>query len=188
MGARFLVWTVEATRGFDSAWVTLDGDRLTAEGQAAALIPQPYSLSYRLETDDACITTRMQVSARWDGGSAELDLRHDDAGWTVNGERRPDLDGALDCDLQACPLTNVMPIRRHGLHRAPGEHEFVMAYIDVPTLKVDTSPQHYTHLRRTDDGGALVGYSSGDFSSDLTVDADGLVIEYPRLARRLEPR
>jgi hypothetical protein len=33
----------------------------------------------------------------------------------------------------------------------------------------------------------VVRYSSGDFESDLTIDADGFVVEYPKLgAHRVE--
>jgi hypothetical protein len=45
----------------------------------------------------------------------------------------------------------------------------------------------YTHLRLTDDGGAVVRYRSGSFQSDLTVDQDGFVVVYPKLGRRVEP-
>ncbi|MBO0840542.1 MAG: putative glycolipid-binding domain-containing protein, partial [Sciscionella sp.] len=34
--------------------------------------------------------------------------------------------------------------------------------------------------------GARVRYASGSFSADLTVDADGVVIDYPTMARRVE--
>lgn len=34
--------------------------------------------------------------------------------------------------------------------------------------------------------GAIVRYPSGAFQSDLTIDADGFVVEYPQLGRRIE--
>lgn len=115
-----------------------------------------------------------------------LDLRRYGGHWTVNGERRPDLDDALDCDLAACPLTNTMPILRHQLHRQPDDHTFLMAFIEVPSLRVVPASQRYIHLREFD-GGAVVRYQSGSFQSDLTIDADGFVVDYPKLGRRLEP-
>jgi hypothetical protein len=63
-----------------------------------------------------------------------------------------------------------------------------MAWVSVPDLAVRPSGQTYTHLGRTGDGGGRVRYASGSFRSDLEVDADGLVVEYPRLARRLTSR
>jgi hypothetical protein len=130
----------------------------------------------------------MMVTSRWAGGTASLDLRRDDAGrWTVDGEQRPDLQAALDLDLACCPLTNTMPILRHGFHRAPGHHEFLMAFIEVPGLRVVPSHQRYSHLQPLTRGGAIVRYESGSFQSDLTIDGEGLVVEYPRLGRRLAP-
>lgn len=182
-----LVWSIDETAGFDSAWVSAGEGSLRADGRAGGLSPEPYWLSYELETADAYVTRRMAVAAQWESGSAILDLRRDESGWTVNSEARPDLDGALDCDLAACPLTNTMPILRHDLHRGPGDHEFLMAFIEIPRLRVVESRQRYTHLQITDDGGAVVRYRSGSFQSDLTIDRDGFVIEYPKLGRRVEP-
>ena len=181
-----LLWTIDETAGFDAAWASVNGGRLEADGRAAGLRPRPYWVEYRLETGEAYATNLMAVESRWDGGSARLDLRRQDGRWTANGEDRPDLADALDCDLAACPLTNTMPILRHDLHRATGEHDFLMAFIEVPSLRVVPSRQRYTHLRLLDGGGAVVRYASGSFQSDLVIDADGFVVEYPQLGRRAE--
>jgi hypothetical protein len=184
-----LVWAVDAITGFDTAWVDVEEERLTAEGQQVGLKPRPYSVRYRLETAEAFVTARMTVESRWDGGTAALDLRRDaEHGWTVDGEPRPELAEGLDLDLAACPLTNTMPILRHGLHRGPGERKLLMAFIEVPSLRVVPSRQHYAHVRKLTGGGAVVRYRSESFQSDLTIDADGFVVDYPRLGRRLAPR
>lgn len=184
-----LLWELDEMSGFDTAWVTLGVGRLDAEGQQTGLSPVPYWVRYRLTTAERFVTARMEVESRWEGGAARLDLlRADDGRWTVDGEPRPDLDEALDLDLGACPLTNTMPIRRHDLHRRTGQHDFVMAFIEVPGLRVVPSQQRYTHLRLIEGGGAVVEYRSGSFRSELTVDTDGLVVDYPQLGRRVEPR
>jgi hypothetical protein len=183
---RLLLWEIDETAGFDTAWATIKDGRLRAEGRAVGLRPQPVWIDYRLDTGDEFVTRAMDVEARWDSGSASLRLRNDGGDWTVNGEPRPDLDGALDCDLMACPLTNTMPVLRHALHREPGEHELLMAFITIPTLEVMPNRQRYTFLRRVE-AGAQVRYASGSFRSDLTIDEEGFVIEYPQLGRRIEP-
>ena len=183
-----LVWAVDAIAGFDTAWVTLDAERLTAEGHQSGLIPHPYWLQYRLETAPGFVTTRMTVVSRWNDGAASLVLARDSAGhWNIDGEPRPDLEGALDVDLAGCPLTNTLPILRHGLQHGSGDREFRMAFIDVPSLRVELALQRYTHVRKLANGKALVRFRSGSFSSDLTIDADGCVVDYPSLGRRLEP-
>jgi hypothetical protein len=184
--ARLLVWEIDDIAGFDAAWATLEAGRLGAEGRAVWQRPRPVWIDYRLQTGDRFVTRAMDVEARWDGGSASLRLRNDDGAWTVNGEPRPDLDGALDCDLAECPLTNTMPVLRHGLHRGPGDHELLMAFITIPTLEVTPNRQRYTFLHRVD-AGARVRYASGSFRSDLTIDDDGFVLDYPQLGRRIQP-
>jgi hypothetical protein len=113
----------------------------------------------------------------------------------------PSLIGADDCDLGLCPLTNTMPMLRSILPGpAPGrsagggstpgpEVPFVMAWVEVPSLRVIRSEQFY-QLRRVDvDGTSVVRYIGlhRSFEGDLSVDRDGLVIDYPQLARRVDP-
>jgi uncharacterized protein len=80
-----------------------------------------------------------------------------------------------------------MPILRHGF-RDGGSDDFTMAFVTLPSLRVEASPQRYEHIRLTDEG-SVVRYISrgGDFTADLELDGDGLLLFYPRLARRVEP-
>ncbi|HZU54846.1 MAG TPA: putative glycolipid-binding domain-containing protein [Actinocrinis sp.] len=181
---RHLVWQVTETAGFEAAWLNLDGMILSATGRTVGQLPEPYWLTYTLQTDDRAATTRLQVTATTANAQYELDLRRDGGTWNVDGQPRADLAGALDCDLACSPVTNTMPIIRHGLQHGPGEHRFLMAFVQVPTLRVVASQQSYTHLGLTQDA-ARVRYASGTFVSDLTVDRDGLVIDYPTMAHRI---
>jgi uncharacterized protein len=183
-GAELFVWLVTETAGFESAWIELDGLELRAEGRTVGQRPEPYWLSYVLETDARAATTRLQVTAVTAVTETVLDLRRSGEDWAVNGEPRPELAGALDCDLACSPVTNTMPIIRHRLQREDGSERFTMAFVQVPTLRVLAVQQEYTHLGRVP-GGARVRYASGRFSSDLTVDDNGLVLTYPTMATRI---
>lgn len=185
---QLVVWSVHETLGFDAAWLALDGDRLQADGEAVGQRPEPYTLRYHLETDRDWVTRRLTVECRTLAGTATLELRRDASGWTVDGMGRADLAGALDCDLAGCPLTNTMPIRRHDLHRTPGDVRFLMAFVDVPTLRVIAHEQRYTTIRPgAGDRPAVVRYRSAGFRSDLAVDDEGVVLVYPKLGRRVLP-
>jgi hypothetical protein len=179
-----LVWQVEETAGFDTAWAATDGVSLQATGRAVGQLPEPYWLTYRLETDEQGATSRVTIDAETRGGRNRLELQRSEGRWFVDGDERPDLADALDCDIACCPLTNSMPILRHDLHRTPGEHRFLMAFIQVPSLRVVPSRQTYTHLG-SDGGVARIRYRSGSFSSDLVIDSDGFVIDYPSLGHRM---
>ena len=185
-GSELFVWLVTETAGFESGWIELDGLELHVEGRAVGQRPEPYWLSYVLETDARAATTRLQVTAVTAVTENVLDLRRSGEVWVVNGESRAELAGALDCDLACSHVTNTMPIIRHRLHREAGSERFTMAFVQVPTLRVLAVRQQYRHLGRVP-GGARVRYSSGRFSSDLIVDERGLVLTYPTMATRIHP-
>jgi hypothetical protein len=157
---------------------------MSARGQISAQRPEPYSVRYELDAADGYTTRALQAEVITSEGARQLELRQEQGSWLVNGMPRSDLEGALDCDLAGCPLTNTMPILRHDLHRTPGEVTLTMAFVRLPELDVVRSEQTYTHLRRFEDDTALVRYSSGDFSADLLIDGNGFVIEYPELGAR----
>lgn len=192
----------------EAATVTLGADRLDALGVSRTT---DYVVSWSLETGAEWVTTRLDVSVTGRGFTRWLVLRRDAGGrWTSeswthgsdthHGERMADpgiqnpasLDAAVDCDLALCPVTNTMPILRLGALRGVEETELTMAWVDLPSLEVRASRQVYAAEHPYDPaaGRATVRYRSADrgFVADLGVDEDGLVIDYPRLARRVRTR
>ncbi|MFG2989241.1 putative glycolipid-binding domain-containing protein [Streptomyces sp. NPDC048257] len=188
-------WEVLPSGGYSTAWAELTGRRLAARGRAVGLLPEPHWVTYTLDTGDDYVTSRLRVSVDTAGGTRTVDLRNDAGRWTVDGAYRPDLDGALDCDLGLCPLTNTMPVLRHDLHRGTGgggsgPHDFLMAWVSVPDLAVSANRQTYTPLAPDGQGvggprASRVRYSSGEFQSDIEFDERGLVLDYPELATAL---
>jgi hypothetical protein len=177
---RLLIWRgVEEWRA-EAAAIALNSESLSAAGTQISDDPEPYRVDYRLETDAGFVTRSLLVEATGPGWQRSLDLRRDSDGtWSAEG-----LDEALDCDLAFSPLTNAMPILRHGLHREPAEREFTMAWVAVPELTVQVSRQRYTHIRP---GVVRFETLDSDYVADLELDDDGLVVFYPRLARRVQP-
>ena len=109
--------------------------------------------------------------------------RGNDGTWSVNGELRADLEGAIDVDLAFSPFTNTLPIRR--LNLAIGSRaEITTAYIDAPSLRVLPDPQAYT---RTAVNSYLYESLDSDFSCQITVDPDGFIIDYPGLYSNCSP-
>ncbi|MCX5267603.1 putative glycolipid-binding domain-containing protein [Streptomyces sp. NBC_00199] len=184
--SRVLSWSVSASGGYETAWTEERDGALRARGRAVGTTPEPYWVSYELDAADGFVTRRLRVTVETAARTRSLDLRHDGrGGWTADGERLPGFEEALDCDLGLCPLTNTMPVLRHGLHRRAGEHRFLMAWVSVPALTVRRSWQTYTHLGAGGGGGAMVRFASGSFRSDVVFDQDGYVLDYPGLATRL---
>jgi hypothetical protein len=160
----------------------------------------PYRLDYRLDASAGWVTRSLEVEAAGEGWRRGLALARDEGGaWRCEvaaegevdlpdpGGQLAGLEGALDCDLGLSPLTNLMPVRRAGLERGPGALDIVAAWVSSPDLSLHVSAQRYEHLRREGDG-PVVRYADrgahDGFVADLVLDADGLVLEYPGLARR----
>ncbi|OLC26950.1 MAG: hypothetical protein AUG06_09460 [Actinobacteria bacterium 13_1_20CM_2_65_11] len=198
MASRAIAWVKENQGGAEFADVLIAHKRLTATGLSIGTAPVGYRLDYKLETDYGFTTLGLLVTARGTGWNRKLDLRRNRRGrWTVRTKREgnPDLPApggdtslfaeALDCDLALSPLTNSMPVLRHGLLQGGGPVDFLMAWVSVPDLGVRASRQRYTFVR-AEAQGAVVRYKSLDsgFTADITFDADGLVVDYPELARR----
>ena len=185
----------------EAAEVDLRGDRLQARGTQIGLAPVAYRLDYELSTGEGFVTSCLRVTAAGERWSRGLELLRDDDGWTVEVEASGDVElpepggdaaafaDALDCDLGLCPLTNTMPILRAGLHEdGAGERDFVMAWVEVPSLAVSRSEQTYRHLRREADRAVVrYGGSHRDGTWDIEVDGLGLVARYEDLAERAFP-
>jgi uncharacterized protein len=165
------------------AEVDLGSDGLRARGVQLGVTPEPYHATYELVAEGNWITRSLVVEASGNGWSRRIELTSDGDGRWSYAQQHGDpseVEGALDCDLQWSPLTNLMPVRRYRLHKEPGTVDFSMAWLSVPELRVTRSEQRYEHVRD-----AVVRFSSGDFEADLELDSDGLVVVYPRLARRM---
>jgi uncharacterized protein len=180
---RAVAWTKNDPPGMELAEVRLANGLLAASGISIGSDPIPYRLDYSLVAHEGFVTAGLRVEARGEGLHETLDLwRSDEGRWNVGGESRPELDGALDCDLGLSPVTNSMPVLRHGLLEASQPVELLMAWVAVPDLTVHASRQRYSGL-----GGGRVRFESLDdsFTADITFDEDGLVLDYPGIARRL---
>jgi uncharacterized protein len=196
----FLVWSGVEEWLTEAADVELTDGGLTATGVQLGAEPVPFRVDYRLQAPGDYVTRELELSATAEGWSRRLLLTHDGSGgWRAevsdagdvpggpwDGEL-PDLSEARDIDIENSPLTNTMPILREGFADG-GSADFVMAFVCLPTLRVEASPQRYEHVRTTN-AGSVVRYISrdGDFTADLELDSDGLLMHYPRLARRVTP-
>jgi hypothetical protein len=142
MASRAIVWVKEEPLGAEFADVVIARGRLTAAGIAVGSAPAGYRLDYELETLSDFVTSGLMVNARGEGWSRHLDLRRLRSGrWTARTRSRGKLDlpppggdmarlaDALDCDLALSPLTNSMPVLRHGLLDGGGPLEFLMAWV-----------------------------------------------------------
>ena len=203
--SRTVAWSKDDPLGSEFAAVTLNKDGMTATGVAIGSDPEPYRLDYLLECGPGFVTSRLQVATQGEAWWRRIELRRSAEGqWSANPEQGGVLGlpeaggdltrfaGVVDPDLGLSPLFNTMPVLRHGLHKGGGAVDLVMVWISVPDLSLHLSPQRYTHLNTTEDDQRVVRFEATgegeDFVADIVFDADGLVIDYPGIASRIEPR
>jgi hypothetical protein len=199
---RLVIWSGIDSWRAEVASIEWVSGGVRASGTQVGVEPVPYRLDYKLEAaGGSFITESLEVEVTGQDWFRRLYLEHDgEGGWACEPRAEGSVDlypaggdveavrGALDCDLGLSPMTNLMPIRRHNLHESPGEVDFLMAWVSVPSLGLHPSKQRYEHVRN-DDAGSVVRYvgEHRDYVGELVVDDDGLVILYPELAHRVGP-
>ena len=199
---RTIAWRSDEPFGTEHAAIAFGARGLTASGVAIGTDPLLYRLAYELDAGPDLVTRALTVRSSGTGWARSLGLRRSGAGeWSCEATSEGEVDlpppggpidafrGALDPDLGRSPLFNSLPILRHGLHRGPGTHELLMLWISVPDLGLHASPQRYTQLA-ADDTGATIRFDAigpdDDFIAEIRVDRDGLVLDYPGLARSVD--
>jgi len=160
-----------------------------ADGQLLTVLDDtPVRASYQIQCDTAWRVRRMEVTLAGDP-TGTLTLQSDGEGHWVGsaGEPLPALGGCIDVDIFPTPFTNTLPIRRLTL--ASGDAaEITVAFVELPALSVQPAKQRYTCLETGRDSARYryEGLDSG-FTTELTVDAEGLVRDYPRWFRHVWP-
>jgi hypothetical protein len=86
------------------------------------------------------------------------------------------LEGTDFFDVAASPLFNSLPVL-DGLETTT---DFVITFVDVPSLEVSRAEQRYEPL-----GDGVVRFSSGSFAAEIAFDEDGFVTLYEGLAERV---
>jgi uncharacterized protein len=145
---------------------------------------QSWRVDYLLTVNRDWVTRTARITSR-NGNlrrSLELDA-HEDGTWRLDGRPVYEVHGCLDVDLETSALTNALPIRRLGLR--PGEAaDAPGVYVRGSDLRVERLDQRY---RRLPDGEHREYHYEAPrfgFEATITYDRDGLVRDYPGIARR----
>lgn len=183
LAARDVRWTPTSGAGLEHLHLTTTPDGIVARSVVVGTFGDvAFGASYeiRLGADWHVSSFRVETVH-----GEVLDLRSPAPGrWVdASGDPRVDLDGCVDIDLSATPFTNTLPIRRAAIAPADGEVAFRMLYVPFDTLEPFPDTQFYTAI----EADRLYRFVNDDrsFTSDLAVDEDGLVTDYPGLFKRL---
>ena len=170
---RAVAWLKDDPFGAEFAEIVLAREHLSADGVAIGTHPIPYRLDYILETAAGFVTSRLRVTSRGEGWRRTLDLRRCAAGtWSVSVDEEGELD---------LPSPGGDPLTFADALSDGGPVALTMAWVSVPDLSVRLDEQRYVS------GDGVIHYEAkdGSFAADITVDADGIVVDYPGIARRV---
>jgi hypothetical protein len=176
-------WRRIDVEGLERLELAMEPEGVTATSSVICLEAGGFRIDHRWRLSAGWRAQSVSVE-RWNAqGHGVLRLERVRTGWHVNGEPRPDLDGAEEPDLSVTPFCNTFPIRRTP-QTAGASLTLDTAFIDGPALTVARSRQRYdrqgpARLRYVD-----LGLSRG-FAADLIVDDAGLVLRYEHLFERL---
>lgn len=176
-----VLWRQLIGIGAEHLILTMD-DGVHADGMAVGEVRgSAYRIQYALDCDPDWNVKQLLVQDLLNARAITL-ARALDGRWT-DGEKQElkECKGCSDVDLMITPFTNTIPVRR--LHLALAEaREIDVIYVSVPALKASRVRQRYTLVSKDDNGGRYryENLQSG-FTAELTIDTDGLVVDYPNI-------
>jgi hypothetical protein len=132
-----------------------------------------HACRFRLVVGPDLVARALEVDADGPRGLRRLSVRRSPKGqWWVDGKRRLDLDGPLDADVAATPLTNTPTIRRLALE-VQASATVSVVWVDVPSLTLAVVEQRYERV-----GPDRYRFTAGDVEAELALDPDGVVRDY----------
>ena len=148
------------------------------EGTAVFLDEEgPARLSYSVTCDEHWQSERGAVSGWIGPQEIEVSIERMPDGWMLNGRLIAGLEDCVDLDFGFTPATNIFLLRRLELH--PGQFADVsVVWFDAGVDNLVRLPQRYE--RRT---ATKYWYESptAGYAAELEVNANGFVLQYPRL-------
>ena len=198
LGRTNVIWEALAWTGYEhlclEEWSGEGG--FTVDGLVISVIEErPSRTWYRIEVDEEWDFLNLRIFhtpefSDFDDGPIDLGgrnlelVRSPQAGWDHDLDSpTTDLADCKTIDIAVTPFTNTLAIRLLDLQI--GETADIdVVFVTVPALTVAPASQRYSRLSPT-----MYRYENpaSGFRADLTVDSEGLVVDYPGLFRRVWP-
>jgi len=174
-----VIWEQLAGKGLEH--LILHRDRtIQADSLAVGMIEgSTYRIKYQIVCGADWIVQKVRLEDLLTDKSLVF-VNDADGNWTDEKNNRfEELKGCLDVDIQITPFTNTFPINRLklSLHES---RAIAVVYFKIPGLTFSKLDQRYTFIAQEKDH-KVYKYESLDsgFTSEIKVDADGLVTDYP---------
>jgi len=188
MATTDVLWAAWEGRGFEHLALSAEPDGVRADSLIIAVDDdgRPYRARYVVECDAGWKVTRTRVEVI-EQPARVLEVRVDSRGrWTDATGAVLAVDGCVDIDIYPSPFTNTLPIRRLTDVVVGRPVAIDVAWVALPELTIQPARQEYTLLERGATGARwrFRGLDS-EFVAELDVDHNGVVRDYPGIARRV---
>lgn len=167
----------------ESCLITASDDEIKIDSAInGSYLEMDYHINYNIRTNSSWEVLAFSVTSQVNRRESRLSLESDGKGkWkAADGHEMTLFNGCIDIDISLTPFTNTLPINR--LKLAVGRAtEIKVLYLDL--LNGETRPvrQKYT---RVSEKAYLYENVPNDFEALITVDDQGLVVDYPGLFER----
>lgn len=180
---RVVFWRRTDIAGLERLELSRSEEGIIARGTLLSLEDGGLQVAHRWRLTPDWHVLRSEVERVGSGEPKRLVMERAGEGWTVDGVRRADLDGAQEPDLSATPFCNSFPIRRMS-PQIGSWRTLDVCFVDASTMTVRRSRQTYTRLepRRF-----RFTNPATDFRAELEVDDEGLILSYEHLFERVRP-
>ena len=175
MPANTILWQRLDRAGHECARLDSRGNDWSLEGTAVFEHDgKPCRLDYVILCDSRWETQRATVSGWLGSKVVALEIRAERGRWFLGETPCPEVEGALDLDLNFSPSTNLLPIRRLDL--PVGQRSAVRAaWLRFPSFDLVPLEQSYHRI----DSSRYRYESASGFLTELEVDSTGFVTLYP---------
>ena len=136
-----------------------------------------YRVEYVIKLNSAWETQHCFLEFQYENEIRKLEFLNNDGKWSLNGKYKAEFDGCTDVDIPLTPFTNSLPINRLKLCQSE-EREINIVYIDL----LENSMRHVKQKYRKISSG-VYKYENipNDFETEIKVDEEGFVVDYPEL-------
>jgi hypothetical protein len=177
-----LLWELPNEHSLEYFILASEHDRHLLVGHVICMLEgDPALIQYRTACDRYWQTTSVKIECTHRRTTEELDLRvTPNQRWYMDDVLLP-FDNLFAIDLEIIPATNILPIRR--MNFGVGQSFATEAvWVRFPSLRLERLQQTYTRLSQDQ----YRYEAQGGFTAMLTVDSDGVIVDYGDLWRKVK--